>query len=415
MEQRVNQNKGENGTDIGKIIIEENGEDGFESYRVPGIVTTSGGDLLLTYEGRKENGNDRTLFLRRCRFSENNPKRTIQVEDRIAMAIPEAGELLHNPLLIAGPEGRVWFFWCQDYGRLFLRESGDDGRNFGPIRELTSEIGGFRDKWPVTLWAIAPGHGICMKDGTLVLPLWLSRGENAHLPACFACLYSRDLGETWKCSSVVPAGNGVGDPTEASVAEKSDRTLLATMRHEIRGCRQRAFSEGGPEQWGGAWLNTKLPDPICSGALLSLREGGMLFVNCAYGDEPALARQRRGEDIRWSQDARQKLTIRFSGDDGKTWSDGMLIEQEAGASDLAEIPGQAWAPAREKASDLAEVPVRLEASAREEAPAQPEQEENAGASRIYCFHESGWTGGNCIFNKRLSLACLPLDALKPAL
>lgn len=30
--------------------------------------------------------------------------------------------------------------------------------------------------WPVTLWAISPGHGLYMKDGTLVLPLWLSRG-----------------------------------------------------------------------------------------------------------------------------------------------------------------------------------------------------------------------------------------------
>lgn len=33
-----------------KVLVEENGEHGFDSYRVPGIVTASNGDLLLTYE-----------------------------------------------------------------------------------------------------------------------------------------------------------------------------------------------------------------------------------------------------------------------------------------------------------------------------------------------------------------------------
>lgn len=357
---------------IRKITIEENGAGGFDFYRVPGVVTTSGGDLLLTYEGRCGNGNERTLFIRRCHFEREYPEK-VQLGERIIMAEPGAGELFHNPLLIAGPEGRVWFFWCRDYGRLFLRESTDDGNSFGPARELTAAIEGFRSVWPVTLWAIAPGHGICMKNGTLVLPLWLSKGENAHLPACFACLVSEDQGKTWECSQVVPAGGDVGDPTEASVAEKSDGTLLATMRHEIRGKRLRAFCEGGPVRWGKAWLNPELPDPVCSGALLSLGAGEMIFVNCAYGDEPALLLQNAGKEIRWSRDARQNLTLRLSTDDGRTWSKGLLLEKESGASDLAE---------------------------------------SADGSQIYCFYEEGWMDGNCIFNRRLELAGLPLQSLK---
>ena len=39
-----------------RIVVEENNEHGFDSYRVPGIVTASNGDLLLTYEGRKDGG-----------------------------------------------------------------------------------------------------------------------------------------------------------------------------------------------------------------------------------------------------------------------------------------------------------------------------------------------------------------------
>ena len=206
-----------------RIVVEENNEHGFDSYRVPGIVTASNGDLLLTYEGRKDGGNSRTLFLRRYRMIDE----TIEpIGERVTMVSPKDDELIHNPLLIAAPEGKIYFFWCQDYKRLFLKESDDNGVSFGTERELTSLIDGFRKEWPVTLWAIAPGHGISKKDGTLILPLWLSRGENAHLPACFACLFSQDQGKTWRCSSVVPAGNGVGDPTESSVAEPVSYTHL---------------------------------------------------------------------------------------------------------------------------------------------------------------------------------------------
>ena len=213
---------------------------------------------------------------------------------------------------------------------------------------------------------------IDMKDGTLVLPLWLSRGENAHLPACFACLYSQDQGESWQCSEIVPAANGTGDPTEASVAERQDGTLLATMRHEKPGVRRRAFAQSGPVCWSQPWMDQNLPDPVCSGALLSLEGGKMVFVNCAYGDEPALERQRQGENVRWSLDARQNLTVRLSQDDGRTWSDGLLVEREAGASDLACSPD---------------------------------------GKIVYCFYEQGWTDGNCIFNRALVLARVPLDRL----
>ena len=39
-----------------KVLVEENRKHDFDSYRVPGIVMTSNGDLLLTYEGRETAG-----------------------------------------------------------------------------------------------------------------------------------------------------------------------------------------------------------------------------------------------------------------------------------------------------------------------------------------------------------------------
>ena len=57
-----------------KVLVEENGEHGFDSYRVPGIVTASNGDLLLTYEGREVGGNRRTLFFRRYQIKDGQPQ-----------------------------------------------------------------------------------------------------------------------------------------------------------------------------------------------------------------------------------------------------------------------------------------------------------------------------------------------------
>ena len=203
-----------------KTLLAEGGRDGFDSYRVPGLAVTAAGTLLACCEGRIKEGDRRTLLL----YRSTDDGATFA--PRTVLAEPAPGQLLHNPMLLACRDGRVLLFWCSDYGHLYLRVSHDDGCTFGEARNLTGAIDGFRKEWPVTLWAIAPGHGVEMKNGTLVVPLWLSRGENAHLPACYACLYSTDGGETWLCSNVVPAANGIGDPTEASVAERSDGTQL---------------------------------------------------------------------------------------------------------------------------------------------------------------------------------------------
>ena len=187
-------------------LVEQNGEGGFKSYRVPGLVTVSNGEVLIYYEGRGEEGDCRTLLGRR---SLDGGRSFLQ---RQILVQRQGAELIHNPLMIAGPEGRVWLFWCQDYHRLFVRESWDNGEHFGPTKELTQVIEGFRSIWPVTLWAISPGHGLFLREGRLVIPLWLSRGKNAHLPACFACLFSDDLGQNWKCGSIVQAGSGCPRP-----------------------------------------------------------------------------------------------------------------------------------------------------------------------------------------------------------
>ena len=80
-----------------------------------------------------------------------------------------------------------------------------------------------------------------------------------------------------------------------------------------------------------------------------------------------------GSNVRWSLDARQNLTLRLSEDDGKTWSAGLTLEREAGASDLGKDPS---------------------------------------GSVIYCFYEQGWEDGNCVFNQRLVFGLVPRTLLE---
>ncbi len=339
--------------------IETYGKNGYDMYRVPGMVVLSNDDVLLYYEARAAASDQRRLLLRR---SCNRGK---SFGEPSALKKEKDGVMVHNPLMISGTGKEVYFFWNEDYKRLYFQKSEDYGESWLPQVELTSVVEGWRKDWPLTLFAVAPGHGLQMKNGTLVLPLWLSCGINAHNPACFASLYSEDHGDTWKRSNLVLSNENVLDPTEGEVAELSDGSLLATLRHGAPETRLRAFVRGTPEHWGNAYLDPSLPDPICAGSILSLPDQTLLFSNCAWKDEAYLSQYRAGGTLHWSKNARQNLTLRRSMDNGKTWSKGIQLSKQGGYSDLGcSVDG----------------------------------------NFLYCFFERGWIGGDCIYNKHLTFA-----------
>lgn len=340
---------------------------GYDMYRVPGIVVTGGGDILAYYEGREQDASRRVLLARRS----TDEGKTFGEPYLLKAARP--GVMLHNPMMIAGEKDELFFFWNEDYQRLYMQKSSNGGYDWGAAVELTEFVRGWSSVWPLTLFAIAPGHGLRLKSGTLVIPLWLSRGVNAHEPACFATLYSSDNGAGWQRSNPVFSNKAVTDPTEGSIVQLPDGSLLATVRHGVQDARQRAFVRGSLGQWGEAYLDQTLPDPICAGSLLTMPDGCLLFSNCAWEDAECLSRRRAGSDIRWSSDARQRLTIRFCQNSGETWSSGSELAFEGGYSDLAVSPDGSW---------------------------------------VYCFFERGWIDQNCINNKHLSFARFTPDWIK---
>jgi len=341
-------------------------ENGYDMYRVPGLIITESGVLLLYCDGRRKVLDQPVQSLLMFR-SEDNGRCFSETR---TMVEGQINEQVHNPMMIAGHDAEVHFFWNISYSRFFYRRSIDAGLTWGETVELTDILAGFRPEYPWNSGAYASGHGIMMRNGRLVAPIWLSTGGSAHRPAHFGCLFSNDNGCSWQRGELLQDNEtaGVCNLTEGSIAELDNNQIIATLRHGEYRIRKRAFVLGaGGMTWGQPFFNKNLADPICAGSLCRFDNADpiLIFSNCAWEDPAGLEAMKQDKSIRWSKEARQNITIRVSRDEGLTWSDGALLEKYGGYSDLAVSHDKRM---------------------------------------IFCFYESGWMDGNCFLNKRLLLA-----------
>jgi sialidase-1 len=192
--------------------------------------------------------------------------------------------------------------------------------------------------------AFGPGHGIELRGGRLLAPVWISPGggHDGHHPQHVATLYSDDGGATWRAGDLVtPAGSP--DHGEPVAAELSDGRVMINMRNEDfrlgRVLRAVSTSPDGARGWAPVALDPALPDPISFGALHRTDEGTLLFANV-----------HNGLEIDWRMTVfgyrgrREPLGIRASRDDGRTWPvTRILWRDEAGYVDIAAHDGWIYA------------------------------------------------------------------------
>jgi len=116
-------------------------------------------------------------------------------------------------------------------------------------------------------------------------------------------ILSDDHGKTWRLGGITADNMG-----ESAVAELSDGSVLMNVRSHPRlmGYRMVCRSKDGGESWSEPVPDKALVDPGCQGSLLGYSSVGdcersrLLFCN------PAASR-------------REKLTVRLSHDEGRTW------------------------------------------------------------------------------------------------
>lgn len=325
---------------------------GYKMYRIPGVVVTKAGTVLAYCEARKTASDWATIDIVLRRSTDHGktwdearkiadvpgPKERSPVA--LAKKLGAKDDVTYNnPVMIADASGAVHFLFCLEYMRCFYARSDDDGKTWSKPTEITaSAFDPFKKHIDWKAVATGPGHGIQLKSGRLLVPVWLSLGTggSGHGDSVSATIYSDDGGKTWKPGEVaIPNTKDWASPNECCVAELSDGTVMLNARSPSKANRRLVtISKDGATKWSEPKFDDALPEPVCMGSLLSVpgAKPVLLFSNPDNLDK-AGAKQPpapgTGRD-------RKNVTVRLSTDDGKTWTAKRTIESGFSAySDLA--------------------------------------------------------------------------------
>jgi len=134
--------------------------------------------------------------------------------------------------------------------------------------------------------------------------------------------YSDDHGATWRL------GGRLGLRTDESIAlEAADGSVyLAIRSYEGKSRRAFAWSKDGGQTWLPAQLDDALVDPCCQASIVRLSRGPAGGVNRVLFSNAASAE-------------RERMTVRISYDECRTWSAGKVLwEGPTAYSDLCVAP-----------------------------------------------------------------------------
>jgi sialidase-1 len=314
-----------------RIDLFEAGADGYQTCRIPVLVRTPSGALLATCEARRHWGDwsDIDILVRR---SVDNGKSWTS-----ASVLADGGVLpASNSNLLVDAQGHLHFIYFINYQHAFHCVSTDDGETFGPPVSITDVLEEFQRDYLWNVAAAGPGHGLLMRNGRMILPVWLSNGGRRHRPSVVTSIFSDDNGRTWHRGEIVPPL--LANMSETAAVELESGEVLFNIRSEDRSHRRAlSVSPDGSGKWSRPALDPVLKEPVCMGNLLRLnfagdrQPGRIIFCN----PDSDIHTGSVGESWDNNKD-RVNLTLRLSRDDGKTWSSSLVIDPGiSGYCDLA--------------------------------------------------------------------------------
>ncbi len=335
-----------------KVEVFPAGLNGIARYRIPGIVVTQKGTVLAYAEARKNSSSDWGEIEVHLRRSTDGGK-TWEPSQHIAHrgARLEGNphkkngggkkeQTVNNPVAIVDREtGAIEFLYCINYARCYAMRSTDDGLTWSAAVDVTATFEPFRKHYDWKVIATGPGHGIQLKSGRLVVPIWLAYGkEGDHAPSAAATIYSDDHGKTWLAGDLaVPNEGEFGNPNETMLAELSDgRVMLVTRSVSKTNRKIITTSPNGATGWTPPVFHDQLWEPICMSSVTShpLQPGVLLYSN-----PHTLKLAKDGKEEPAGRGKRENLSIKLSRDDGKTWPVSKTLDAGPSAySDLAVLP-----------------------------------------------------------------------------
>lgn len=345
------------------IALCKAGDQGINTFRIPGITRTEKGTLIAVYDNRYVNSKDLPGNIDVGMSRSTDGGRTwAPMQVIMDMGEPQDQNGIGDPSILYDPATKkIWVaaLWSKgnrsiagsgpglspdETGQFVLVSSADDGLTWSKPASITASI-----KDPA--WKIlfqGPGAGIAMKDGTLVFPAqyWDEKGIPWSTIVC-----SKDHGQSWMPVLKGPKSN----TTEAQVAEISPGLLMLNMRDNRGGFRSIAVTKDLGHSWTEHPTSyTALPDPVCMGSLLNAelivkgKQQPVLFFS-----NPA------------TSGGRYNISIKASTDQGNTWNsrNTLLLDERSvfGYSCLVKVDDRTIGILYEGTRDLYYVPIPVSA------------------------------------------------------
>ncbi len=323
------------------VALRKPDDDGVHTYRIPALTTTPQGTLLCVYDMRRRMGRDlqEDIDIGLSRSTDGGktwePVRVIMDMGQYG-GLPQEQNGCSDPGIIVDRQtGEVFCFavwmngkpgkhqWNDDgseagfeigqTAQFMMVRSKDDGRTWTPPENLTRRLK--QESW----WLLAPSpqSGLCLADGTLVMPVQGRTGRE-RLATFATLMISRDHGQSW---SVGRPGFEGGN--ECQAAQLGDGSLMLNIRNGHERYRAVAVTKDFGQTWQPhSTSRNTLIEPNCNGSLLRFdyeRDGQpqhvLLFANPH------------------SQQGRRQHTVQVSFDDGQTWPDShhWLLDEGRGA------------------------------------------------------------------------------------
>lgn len=301
-----------------EVTVYHEKDDGYFIHRIPALLTTDKGTLLAFCEARMgsvsdaaptdvvlrrslDNGETWTpamVVAHRQNYTVGNPA---PVQDRKTGVIwllltLNPADVSEEEISNSSPKGTrtVW-----------ITHSSDDGATWSPAEDITPSTK--KPDW--TWYATGPGNGIQLEDGRLVIPcdykVAITKAFYAHV------IYSDDDGKTWKL------GGSAGPQTnESAVVQLDDGSLLLNMRsYAGQHLRAISYSHDGGLAWSPVQLDPALIEPVCQASFIRYTLAKKAGKNRLLFANPA-------------DTVRDRMTVRLSYDEGKTWPVARLLDED---------------------------------------------------------------------------------------
>lgn len=323
------------------VALRNHNDDGVHTYRIPALTTSAKGTLLAVYDMRRRAGRDLQEDIDIGLSRSTDGGRTWE-SPRVIMDMGKYGELPQEQngcsdpgIIVDRQTGEIFCFALWMNGKLgqhqwvdagsepgfeigksaqfMMVRSTDDGRTWSIPENLTRKLK--EESW----WLLAPSPqaGICLADGTLVMPV---EGRTGREPlATFATLMvSRDHGKSWTIGKP-----GYSGGNECQAAQLGDGSIMLNIRNDHERFRAVEVTKDLGQTWQSHSTSRKtLIEPNCNGSLLrfdyelnGMQRHVLLFANPH------------------SQQGRTHHTVQVSFDDGLTWPDShhWLLDEGRGA------------------------------------------------------------------------------------